>query len=94
MFKITVVRRGTPRSVYIGRGSIFGNPFKEGTRDENCDAYQEYFDKRVKEDEAFKEALRQLWRRGKQKGELKLACFCAPKRCHGDTIKAFLEKHF
>lgn len=62
------------QAVYIGRGSPYGNPFvigTHGTRDDVCDKYE-------------KEVLPSLNvepLRGKD-----LVCFCAPKRCHGDSI--------
>ena len=61
-------------AVYIGRGSMWGNPFvigKHGTRDDVCDRFEA-------------EILPTLDiepLRGKH-----LICFCAPKRCHGDAI--------
>ena len=63
-----------PDDMYIGRGSPWGNPFKigrDGTRDEVCDRFQ-------------REVLPTLDLeplRGKN-----LVCFCAPARCHGDSI--------
>ena len=73
--------------VYIGRGSIFGNPFpvaKYG-REECLRLYKLYFDKRIKEDLEFKKAVLSL------KGKV-LGCFCKPKDCHGDIIVEYLEK--
>lgn len=67
------------RSVYIGRGSAFGNPFvigRDGDRDAVCDKYKEMV--------ASNAVLR-----AKIKSELRgkdLVCFCAPKRCHGDLL--------
>ena len=64
----------TPSAIYIGRGSPWGNPFKigpDGTRDEVCDRFE-------------REVLPKLDLeplRGKD-----LVCFCAPQRCHGDSI--------
>ena len=61
-------------SMYIGRGSRFGNPFRigvHGTRDEVCDLFE-------------REVLPTLdvsILRGRD-----LVCFCAPLRCHGDSI--------
>ena len=61
-------------AVYIGRGSPYGNPFvigKHGTRDEVCDRFE-------------REVLPTLnveLLRGKD-----LVCYCAPMRCHGDSI--------
>ena len=81
---------------YIGRGSPLGNPFvmkSEADRDAVCDQYQAWFDRKVKNgDERVMNELRRLYRLAK-KGDLVLGCFCAPKRCHGETIKAFLEAH-
>ena len=66
--------RLTNNAVYIGRGSLYGNPFiisKHTTRDEVCDKFE-------------KEILPLLdvsSLRGRD-----LVCFCAPLRCHGDAI--------
>ena len=65
--------------VYIGRPSKWGNPFtigKDGTRDEVCDKYEEWF---LNQPELVEECKKEL--RGKV-----LGCFCAPKRCHGDFL--------
>jgi hypothetical protein len=61
-------------AIYIGRGSPWGNPFKigeHGTRDEVCDR----FDREILPNLDLKPL------RGKD-----LVCFCAPFRCHGDSI--------
>jgi hypothetical protein len=78
-------------AVYIGRGSIFGNPFRIGiggspTREEVIEKYRAYFDNRIyiEEDVEFLEAVEGL--RGKT-----LACYCAPLPSHGDVIKDYLE---
>lgn len=92
---ITVGRKG-PGAHYIGRGSALGNPFvmhHEGMRDEVCNKYQQWFDAKVAaQDEAVMTQLRRIYREAQQ-GPVVLGCFCAPRRCHGDTIKAFLLKH-
>jgi hypothetical protein len=75
--------------VYIGRGSLFGNPFvlgKDGTREEVIEKYRTYFYKRL-EDPAFKNAVLHL------KG-MKLGCFCKPRECHGTIILEYLVEHF
>lgn len=65
--------------VYIGRPSKWGNPFemsKDVSRDEVCDMFEKY----VEENPLLKQVI---------KDELKgknLICFCAPRRCHGDTL--------
>jgi hypothetical protein len=65
--------------VYIGRPSKWGNPFsigKDGTRDEVCDKFEEWFLNQPKLVEECKTELR---------GKI-LGCFCSPKRCHGDFL--------
>lgn len=63
-----------PKSVYCARGSPYGNPFKigvDGNRDDVCDK----FEAQVLPDLDVSEL------RGKD-----LICFCAPLRCHCDSI--------
>ena len=64
--------------VYIGRPSIWGNPFEigtDGTREEVIAKYaawivtQTYLMSRVHELQG-----------------MRLGCFCAPKKCHGDIL--------
>ena len=74
--------------VYIGRPSIFGNPFsvKEYGREGCIARYKEYFYKRIKEDVKFKEAVLKL-------KDKTLGCFCKPLACHGDVIKEYLDNN-
>lgn len=80
-------------AIYIGRPSVFGNPFRIGegkavrrpmTRAEVIDRYRHYFNMRLKTDPDFKAAVEAL--AGKD-----LVCFCAPKSCHGDVIVDYLK---
>ena len=67
-----------PGAVYIGRPSIWGNPFvigKDGTRDEVVAKFEAYV--RNKPD-----LLAQL---PKLAGR-DVVCWCAPARCHGDVL--------
>jgi hypothetical protein len=69
--------------VYIGRGSMWGNPFitgTHGTRDEVIEMYGEYLAKQIMDGKVTVEQLQAL--HGKR-----LGCFCKPKSCHGDKIK-------
>lgn len=81
---------------YVGRPSPLGNPFymaDETMRDEVCDKYQSWFDRKVKDNDPLVLAeLRRLYKLGRE-GPVKLICFCAPRRCHGDTIAVFLNRH-
>ncbi|MFH7617456.1 DUF4326 domain-containing protein, partial [Pseudomonas syringae group genomosp. 7] len=73
------------RSVYIGRPSVFGNPFVTGvhtrSREESIAKHRAYFLKRVEVDAEFRAAVLALNR------DATLRCFCAPLACHGDVIK-------
>jgi len=73
--------RDSPYDIYIGRGSIWGNPFvidKDGSRDEVIQKYHNWL---LSSTEAIKlrEQIHTL------KGKI-LGCWCKPKRCHGDIL--------
>jgi hypothetical protein len=73
--------------VYIGRPSIFGNPFsigKDGNRKEVIAKFGVYFFKRIMTDENFYHSVSEL------KGKI-LGCWCKPEDCHGDIIATYLE---
>lgn len=72
-----------PGSIYIGRGSKWGNPFvlgKHGDRDQVCDQYENYLKQCFHDNKVTLEELASL--HGKN-----LVCFCAPLRCHGHTLE-------
>jgi hypothetical protein len=70
--------------VRCDRFSDFGNPFemdKDGDRDEVCDNYEQHY-------LPFKPSIhKQL---AKLKGKA-LGCWCAPLRCHCDTLKSLID---
>lgn len=72
-----------PYDVYIGRGGKWGNPFvigKDGNREEVIRKYREWI-------------LTQpnlLLSLGELKGKT-LACWCAPKACHGDVLAELVK---
>ncbi|AZD91064.1 MULTISPECIES: DUF4326 domain-containing protein [Pseudomonas] len=89
--KITKVSNkdlGESYDVYIGRGTLWGNPYqmgKEGTRDEVIEKFSYDFEKRfLKFSEKFDENIEKL--RGKT-----LGCHCKPAPCHGDIIAKYLN---
>ena len=106
MNKITIVHKHSKPNFYCGRGSALGNPFvmqSESQRDEVCDKYDEWFYQQVDEPDFLlniwnqssklnpvTKQLKQLFIAFVEK-DIKLGCFCAPKRCHCETIKIFLE---
>lgn len=76
--------------VYIGRGSVWGNPYTHipsgtkaefvvSTREESIEKYKSYLWKLIKSGTITTKMLRGL--DGKR-----LGCFCKPKSCHGDVI--------
>ena len=103
MIKIINMRSGEQLKlgvpiIRVDRTTALGNPFymaDETQRDKVCDQYQEYFNKKVKEktDKRFMNELRAIYKIAKEEGDIYLACWCAPKRCHAETIKAFIEQY-
>jgi hypothetical protein len=76
--------------VYIGRGSMFGNPFqigRDGDRAEVIRKFEEWFRFCLRDKTFLEEVL-------KLKGK-RLGCFCKqPDRevaCHGDVIAEYLN---
>lgn len=77
--------------------SVLCNPFRvtsENKRDESCDRFQAYLDKKVREktDAAFMNELRRIYQLALRQ-DVTLACWCYPKRCHTQTIQTFLEQY-
>ena len=79
----------------------------ESQRNAVCDEYAVYFNGIISnnwtilhnycvsssEREEFMNELRRLFKLAKKYGKLSLYCWCAPKRCHAETIKEFLESY-
>ena len=68
-----------------GRGSNWGNPYvigKDGDRDAVCDKFEAYAAERLSQQPNWLEPLL-----GKD-----LVCFCAPARCHCDTLLKMANK--
>lgn len=81
------VNMDDPDIIYIGRGSIWGNPYRMSdsrTRDDVVEAYRRYLWSAIRNGVVTKDMLKEL--DGKR-----LACYCFPQRCHGDVLKAAIE---
>lgn len=82
-------------AVYIGRPSVLGNPFvmtSEAQRTEVIAKYRKYFEQKVATREPrFMEALDALVELAR-KHDVVLGCFCAPRACHGDVIKEYIDR--
>lgn len=85
-----------PWDVRVDRssGSPLGNDFRlpEFTRDESCEEYAEWFLLSLHNDTciAFHNELLRLKDIYIEHGKLRLFCFCAPLRCHAETIMKYL----
>jgi hypothetical protein len=98
----THVKKAGETDIYIGRGSVLGNPFshKTGTlaevvcasREEAIEKYKSYFEEQIKDaDGKFINELRRIYVLSRQT-DVNLMCFCYPLACHGNIIKDFLSK--
>lgn len=92
------VDRSKP-SVYIGRPSPLGNPFK--LKDPNNDLEREdvirkyarwLADRIDARDPHTLDALNGLLALRKKFPEVQLICYCAPKPCHGDILARAVER--
>lgn len=85
--KTTVVNKTKESfNVYIGRGSLFGNPYvigRDGTREQVIERYKEWFSF-LRTDPIVASEIIKL----KNK---KLGCFCKPLACHGDVIADYVN---
>jgi hypothetical protein len=86
--------------VYCGRGSALGNPFPITAvkdRDHVCDEYAEWFPRALAwtgpQAARMKQQLDHIVSIHKKHGKVGLKCFCAPKRCHVETIKQHIEEN-
>ncbi len=78
--------------VFIGRGSIWGNPYSHlhgtkakfvvATREQAIEKYREYIESNPK-------LLMRLW---ELKGKI-LGCYCKPLSCHGDVLVELINKY-
>ena len=85
-----------PYDMKIDRTSPVGNPepMKKQTDWERvrvCEIYRKDFD-RLMEIPFFEAYIQSLINIYKRYGELRLFCWCAPHRCHGETIKHYIER--
>ncbi|NLV87637.1 MAG: DUF4326 domain-containing protein [Clostridiales bacterium] len=88
----------------IDRRSPLGNPFpmpNESTRDLACELYAHYFLKTYERERRFYAdyepdslpfftLLTEILANA-EFGDVYLACWCAPKRCHGETIQTVVN---
>ena len=81
---------------YADRRSPVGNPYplkgeNEEDRNRVCDSYIKWFNNAIKHNPAVIEYLALLLSCYRLYGKLRLFCWCAPKRCHAETIRSYLQ---
>lgn len=82
--KVVNKRNDAAHDVYVGRPTKWGNPFRadvDGTRDEVVEMYEEYLKLRP-------DLMAAL---GELKGK-RIACWCAPLRCHADVLAEYADR--
>ena len=93
---IVVGKKWDKGAIYIGRGSPLGNPFimrTEADRDSVCEQYDRWFREQIKiKNPVVIAELKRIKQIAMNQDIVVLGCFCAPKRCHGLTIKACLDQ--
>ena len=76
--QVVHVRDRRHNTVFIGRPSLFGNPFRigvDGTREEVIERYRRHL---LSSPQLLQQLPLLVGRR--------LACFCVPETCHGDVL--------
>jgi hypothetical protein len=106
---ITVVNKRTHKptstDVYVGRGSVLGNPYtgskdirntkanyQVANREEAIESYHQWLDEKLADgDKRVRKALNDIYLQAKN-GNVNLVCYCKPHDCHGDVIKDLIER--
>src|SRR5207244_4594711 len=87
---ITIVNKHHSSSgVYVGRPTVLGNPYtlKVYNRTDAIARYRIWLRQQWQRQGEVHAALLQLACRYKERGELRLACWCAPQRCQPEVIR-------
>ena len=97
MIKVVNKRTGHVGATYIGRPQALGNPFaigRDGTREEVIAKYEAWFEGMISQQPHSNACMdySMLLLRAMKGEDIKLECWCAPLACHGDVIKARLER--
>lgn len=78
----------------VDRCTPVGNPFimnGEGSREHVCNEYDNWFKvQTIKKNKAFIAYLSQIQRELALGSDIFLFCWCAPRRCHAETIRDWL----
>ena len=86
MSRVVHCQRST-YDVYIGRKGKWGNPFLigvHGTRSQVCELHIKWIDGLIEGPNGERPPTKAQIR--KELKGMRLGCWCAPKRCHGDYL--------
>jgi hypothetical protein len=75
----------SPYDIYIGRGSIWGNPFKVGIDGDRTKCIEMYAEWIMKEKHLMDKLL-------SLDGKV-LGCYCKPLDCHGDVLVELVKEY-
>lgn len=82
--------------VFIGRGSVLGNEYHigvDGTRDEVCEKYDVKLKRKLKrKDPVIVAEITRIVTLLKKGHDVNLVCYCAPDRCHGESVQEVVRK--
>lgn len=102
MIVVSSKRKGgteAPEGFYlidVDRPGPLGSPFTldhESNRDEVCGQYETWLRAKLREgDETVGRALGRIAALHRRGYKIALQCWCAPNRCHADTIKTLAEQ--
>ena len=83
-------------AVRMDRMTRWGNPFKDGTREENIAKHMAYLREEWKRDAVTREMIRGMARKIKNGEDVHVSCWCYPLPCHLDNwekaVMALVEK--
>jgi hypothetical protein len=82
------------QGIRIDRKSPVGNPFwmkDESMRDEVCLRYRPYFADQMKRNAVFYAYIVDILDKYRRGEDVVLLCWCAPKKCHGETIVEWIK---
>ena len=69
-------------AVYVGRPTVYGNPFSNGTKAQNIADFREYAQERIVKQPHWLDRLK-----GKD-----VICWCSPAGCHGEVLIELANK--
>jgi len=82
-------------SVYIGRPSVLGNPFRVSAalpQGQAAAAYGPYLDKQLAAGGEVEAEIERLAERVRSGERIAVVCWCAPLPCHGDHVRKAILK--